>query len=259
MDATSLQQGGNDLLAILPELTLNRLVPHCSRVTLQRGDLISEMDQPITAALFIETGVASMFKVDNTGDTEVGLAGPESFSGMPIVLEDESWPYRVMVQSEELTGVQIAAAALRQLVADDISLRRVLLRAVQVRMIQISEGVISNVRQPLIQRLARWLLMYRDRMRSDRLPVTHEYMATMVGVQRTGVTAALHELEGDGLISSRRGLVTILSFPALAALAAGGYGVPERQHARLLNVRPVSSASVRDDRVGEAMVPQVAR
>jgi len=121
----------------------------------------------------------------------------------------------------------------------------VLLRAVQVRLVQISEGLISNTRQRLSQRLARWLLMYRDRMRSDRLPLTHEYMATMVGVQRTGVTAALHEMEGDGLISARPGLVTILSLPALIALAAGGYGAPERHQARLTTVRPATSPAVR--------------
>jgi CRP-like cAMP-binding protein len=243
MDAASLQRGGNELLAILPADTLSRMAPHCSPVTLKWGDSISEPDQPIAAAIFIETGVASLLKADNVGNTEIALTGPEGFCGIPIVLEDESWPYRVVVQSEELTGLQIDAAILQELMSDDRDLRRVLLRAVQVRMIQISEGLISNARQTLIQRLARWLLMYRDRTRSDRLPVTHEYLATMVGVQRTGVTAALHELEGNGLISARRGLVTILSVPALIALAGGGYGIPEKQQTRLLQIRLPSRAS----------------
>lgn len=248
MDATSLRGGGNALLAILSDCTLKRMGPHCSRMTLKQGELISEVDQPITAALFVESGVASMFKADATGNTEVALTGPESFCGTPIVLESESWPYRVLVQSDELTGIQIDACALRQLIAEDAELRHVLLRAVQVRMVQVSEGLVSNARQSLKQRLARWLLMYRDRMRSDQLTVTHDYMATMVGVQRTGITAALHEMEGDGLILSRRGLVMILSIPALTALAAGGYGVPERHQARLLHARPVYSASVREGR-----------
>ena len=246
MDAASLQRGGNELLAILPDHTLSRMAPHCSRVTLKRGDPISESDQPIRAAIFIETGVASLFKAESIGSTEIALTGPEGFCGIPIVLEDESWPYRVLVQSDDFTGLQIEAAAIRALIDDDRDLRRVLLRAVQIRMVQIAEGLISNVRQTLIQRLARWLLMYRDRIRSDRLSVTHEFMATMVGAQRTGVTAALHELEADGLISARRGLVTILSVPALMALAAGGYGVPEKQQGRLLHVRPPSPALVRE-------------
>jgi CRP-like cAMP-binding protein len=246
MDAATLQQGGNELLAILPLPTLSRMAAHCSSLTLKRGDPISEPDQPIAAAIFIEAGVASLFKSDNVGNTEIALTGPEGFCGTPLVLEDESWPYRVIVQSDEFTGLQIEAAAFRALIAEDRDLRRVLLRSVQVRMIQISEGLISNARQTLVQRLARWLLMYRDRTRSDRLAVTHEYMATMVGVQRTGITAALHELEGDGLISARRGLVTILSVPALIALAAGGYGLPEKQQARLFHARPATPATARE-------------
>jgi CRP-like cAMP-binding protein len=245
MDANSLLWGGNDLLAILPEATLNRMAPRCSRVTLQKGEVISEADQPIASVLFIESGVASIFKPGPNYSTEIALAGPESFCGTPIVLESESWPYRIIVQADQLTGVQIGASALRQILAQDAELRRVLLRAVQVKLVQVSEGLISNTRQRLSQRLARWLLMYRDRMRSDRLPLTHEYMATMVGVQRSGVTAALHEMEGDGLISARRGLITILSLPALMALAAGGYGVAERHQARLTTVRPVTSPAVR--------------
>ena len=252
MDASSLRRGGNDLLAILAEPTLSRMAPHCSRITLGRGEVISEADQPITRVLFVESGVASIFKPGPDYSTEIALAGPESFCGTPIVLEDESWPYRVIVQADQLTGVQIEASALRQLLVQDAELRRVLLRAVQVRLVQVSEGLISSTRQRLSQRLARWLLMYRDRMRSDKLPLTHEYMASMVGVQRTGVTAALHEMEGDGLISARRGLITILSLPALVALAAGGYGVPEQHQARLLNVRPATLSTVRDDGVRQA-------
>ena len=98
--------------------------------------------------------------------------------------------------------------------------------------------------------------MYRDRMRSDRLAVTHEYMATMVGAQRTGITAALHEMEGDGLISSRRGLVTVLSVPALMALAAGGYGLPEKQQARLLRMRPAMPAPIREITVERSGSPE---
>lgn len=234
MDATSLRRGGNDPLALLPEATLNHMAPHCNRVTLRMGDVISDADRPITSALFVESGVASLFKVGDLPDTEVALVGHESLRGIPIVLGGESWPYQVIVQTDHLTGVRIPGSILQQLIADGAELRRILLGAVQVRLVQASESLVSNARQRLNQRLARWLLMYRDRMRSDQLPVTHKDMAAMVGVQRTGVTAALHELEGHGMISSRRGLVTILNVSALLALAASGYGAPEKQQAKLL-------------------------
>jgi len=79
------------------------------------------------------------------------------------------------------------------------------MNAVYSQMVQIAEGLVSAAWQRLDARLARWLLMYRDRQRSDRLEVTHEFMAMMVGVQRTGVTEALHDLEGAGLITAARG------------------------------------------------------
>ena len=246
MDTTGLKTGGNDLLAILPEATLDRMAPHCDRVTLARGDVVSEADQPLTTALFIESGVASIRKAGRHQKSEICIVGHESFCGMPIVLEDEAWPYRTIVQADELTGVQIEASSLRRLIAADADLRRVLLRSVQVRMVHISESLVSTARQRLNQRLASWLLMYRDRLRSDRLAVTHEFIAQMLGVQRTGVTAALHEMEGAGLISSRRGLVIILSLPALLSLAAGGYGVTEKQQARLLDARSTIAPAVRE-------------
>jgi CRP-like cAMP-binding protein len=83
------------------------------------------------------------------------------------------------VQSEQLEGVQIGAGALTDLMFSDVDLHRVLLRAVQVRFAQIAEGLISNVNQPIIQRVARYFLMYRDRLRSDRLEVTHDFIARM--------------------------------------------------------------------------------
>ncbi|WP_343055367.1 Crp/Fnr family transcriptional regulator [Sphingomonas aerophila] len=201
---------------------------------LLKGEVISEADQPIAAALFIESGVASIVKPGEQYGTAIGIAGPEGFCGTPLVLGGEYWPYSTIVQADRVTGIMIEASSFRQLVAEDADLRSVLLRSIQVKMVQLAEGLISNGQQRLLPRLARWLLMYRDRVGSDQLAVTHEYIAVMVGTRRSGVTAALHELEGAGLIRSSRGLATILNADALLALAAGGYGVTEKEHARLI-------------------------
>jgi len=234
MDASDLQHGGNELLAITPAPSLARMAPHCRRVTLVKGEMISEADIPMAAALFIERGVASIVKPGDQYDTAIGIAGPEGFCGTPLVLGGEHWPYSIIVQADRVTGISVGASPFRRLVNEDEDLRGVLLRSIQVKMVQLAEGLVSNANQRLLPRLARWLLMYRDRVRSDRLPVTHKYIALMVGARRSAVTAALHELEGAGLISSTRGLATILDPDALLALAAGGYGVTEREHTRLI-------------------------
>jgi CRP-like cAMP-binding protein len=233
-DADSLGRGGNDLLSILPHTTLARMAPHSLRVTLAQGQVISDANEPMQAALFIESGIASVFKPQGARQTEICLVGPESFCGIPLILEDDSWPYRTVVQSDQVSGVQIEASVFRQLVATDADLRRVLMRALQVRLVQISEALVSNATQRLNQRLARWLLMYRDRLGSDRLPITHEFLAMMLGAQRTGVTSALHEVEAAGLITTKRGVVTIRCLSGLLALAGESYGEPERRHAKLL-------------------------
>ena len=233
MDTSSLQQGGNALLALMSDATLSRMAPHSRRAVLSKGEVISQADRPIAAALFIEEGVASIIKPDERHGTAIGIAGSESFCGTPLVLGGGRWPYSTVVQSDRITGVLIRARPFQRLVESDPDFRHVLLRSVQVKMVHLAEGLISTANQRFVQRLARWLLMYGDRIASEQLPVTHEYIAVMVGARRTAVTAALHELEGAGLIRSTRGLATILDADSLRALAAGGYGVTESEHMRL--------------------------
>lgn len=239
MDSASLQQGGNELLKVLSPETLARLAPHCRRIALVKGTLICDADQPIEAALFVEHGFAS---VSRPGDpaTEIGLIGRESFCGTPLALECDDWPYRAVVQSDQLTGIQIGAEAFKGLMAGDVGFRRAVLRSIHVAMIQLAEGLLSNADQRLIQRIARRLLMYRDRLQSDRLELTHEYMALVIGAQRTGVTSALHEMEAAGVVACKRGVVTISNLSALQDMAADGYGEAESQHSKLFS--PILSA-----------------
>lgn len=100
-------------------------------------------------------------------------------------------------------------------------------------MIQVAEAVISAAWQRLDARLARWLIMYRERLISDRLEVTHEFMAIMVGAQRTGITQALHDLKGTGLITAKCGVVIVRDVNGLRRLAGRGYSVAEQEYTRL--------------------------
>ena len=104
------------------------------------------------------------------------------------------------------------------------------LHYVHVFMTQQSQTALANGRARLNQRLARWLLMWQDRLRTPHITVTHEFLALLLGVSRQGVTVELHELEGQGLIKGTRNLIRVLDRKGLRALADGFYGVPEAEY-----------------------------
>lgn len=222
------------LLAAMAADDLQRFADHGRRLRFARGQVLARAGESAAHAYFIESGVASVVKTDRTGRrTEIFLIGPDSFSGSPIVMADGRWPYDTSVPVDQMDAVAVEADRLRDWMAESSPLRAVLMRAVHLQTIQIAEAMVSAAWQPLNARLARWLLMYRDRMRSDRLDVTHAFMALMVGAQRTRITAGLHELESEGAIVASRGRVVVRDPAILAAIADGGYGVPERERARL--------------------------
>jgi len=157
-----------------------------------------------------------------------------TFDGIPLVTADGRWPYRSIVQTEVLRAVRVDARRLRSAFDGNAAVRTALLAAAHLVTVQIAEGLASAAWQRVQARLARWLLMYRDRLRSDRIPATHEFLALMIGAQRTGITLALHELEGAGMIVASRGLIVVRDAAELARVADGGYGIAEAEQARLL-------------------------
>ena len=103
--------------------------------------------------------------------------------------------------------------------------------------IQSAHTALANATAKIDERLARWLLMAHDRVDGDEIPLTHEFLALMLGVRRAGVTVALQMLEGNGLVGSSRGVVHIINRRGLARLADGLYGTPEAEAARLTGWR----------------------
>jgi len=116
----------------------------------------------------------------------------------------------------------------------DEAVRRVMLNFVQVLLIQVANTALANNFAKLEERLARWLLMSHDRIAGNELPIVHEFLAEMLGVRRPGVTVALHILEGKGLIQAGRGKLIIIDRDGLIEHAAGYYGAPEAEFARLI-------------------------
>ena len=165
------------------------------------------------------------------GRIEVGIIGREGMTGLHVVLGNDRSPYETFVQVE---GRALAIEAQKLGAAMDKSrpLQQLMLRYVQVFMIQTAQTALSNATGLLAQRLARWLLMCEDRLNSKQIPLTHEFLAIMLGVQRSGVTLALGELESRQLIKSKRGLISIVDRPTLEKLTNGSYGVAEAEYRR---------------------------
>jgi CRP-like cAMP-binding protein len=213
----------NRLLSKLSEADLALLQPHLTRVDLTIRQRIEPLDQDITHVYFVETGIVSV--VAHSGDhnsIEAGLIGREGVTGIAIIMGNHRSPHEAFVQLEGRAHC-IDAAPFRAAFAQSETLRTLLLRYVHIFNIQIAHTALANGRAKIEERLARWLLMVHDRIDGDEATLTHEFIAMMLGVRRPGVTDALHELEGKGLIRSLRGVVRIVDREGLEALASGTY------------------------------------
>jgi CRP-like cAMP-binding protein len=131
------------------------------------------------------------------------------------------------------TGSRITASNLRQAFEKSRTLQNCCLLYAHAFAIQTMYTAMANGRSKLEERLARWILMARDRADTDELLLTHEFMSVMLGVRRSGVTVALHLLVKAGLIQAQRGIITIVDRDGLEEMSAGAYGVPEAESRRL--------------------------
>lgn len=131
-------------------------------------------------------------------------------------------------------GQRIGASDLRSAITASSTLHRVLLHYARAFMVQVSQTALANGRAKLEERLARWLLMARDRLGAKAMPLTHDLLALMLGAQRPGVTVVLQEMEGLGFIRRKRGEMFVVDSVGLERLAGPFYGVSEREYARLI-------------------------
>lgn len=224
----------NGLLRALAPDDFALLAPHLRAIDVRLREDLIVADRPVTRCHFPESGVASVVARHDGTEIEVGLVGREGLIGAaPVLLGDDRSPHTHFVQIDGRM-LAIAAPALRDAVARSRSLQHMLLRYVQTHLIQVAQTAYAQAALDLESRLARWLLMCHDRVDGDALLLTHEFLSIMLGVQRTGVTLALQNLEGAGLIRNRRKRIEILDRARLEALTNGAYGVPEAAYRRLI-------------------------
>jgi CRP-like cAMP-binding protein len=208
--------------------------PHLENAALKDRQILEVPAKPITHAYFLETGVASVVAVDAEDHRiEVGVIGFEGVTGVPLIMGDNRAQHSTYMQIGG-NSHRIAAEALCAAMDKSDTLRKLMLQSAQGFMIQTAHTALANGRAKLEQRLARWLLMAHDRLTTDAVPLTHEFLAVMLGVRRAGVTVAIHGFERRGLVTTRRGQLTLADRAGIEQVAGSFYGTPEAELRRLL-------------------------
>lgn len=224
----------NQLLGTLDGNDYDSVREIAEPVLLSGRDVLIAANAPITHLHFLESGIASEVATTPGGRRiEVCITGREGLVGVPLLLDVDRTPHETFVQIEG-EALRVESGAFRRLIAVRDSLRRVFVRYAYVTHLQTADTALSNGSHTLEERLARWLLMCHDRIEGDEFPVTHEFLSTMLGVRRPGVTTAIHNLEGAGAIKARRSYVQVLDREKLKVSAGDSYGVPESEYRRLL-------------------------
>jgi CRP-like cAMP-binding protein len=224
----------NRLLAALLSSDRALLAPHLRQVTLPLRHDLERSGRRIETIYFIEAGIASVVAEQKDEVlVEVGLIGSEGMSGMAVLLGAEQTPHSTYMQVAG-EGQQISVKQFRDALEASDTLKNALLKFVHVFMMQTSQTAIANARTPLAKRLARWVLMAHDRNRDNVLPLTHEFLALMLGVRRAGVTETLQTLKRQKLIETGRNLIVVKDRKGLQRIAGAAYGIPEREYRRLI-------------------------
>jgi len=213
----------NSLLAALPHTTYRRLLDGFEPVSLTFGQILYEPGKPIRQVYFPTDSLVSLLTlVEGHMAIEIGLVGREGMLGVPVALGINASPVRALVQGSG-TALRMSAARFRSEYAKHAGLHRQVNRYVHERMLQITQTAGCNRFHSIESRLARWLLMTRDRMGTDHFRLTQQLLGNMLGVLRVAVTVAAGALQQRKLIRYSRGSISILDGDRLEAAACGCY------------------------------------
>jgi len=214
----------NRILCRLSSADRALLEPHLERVELPLRTPLEVRNKRIEHAYFLEDGIASVV-ANGTNDTsiEVGLIGSEVMTGLAVVMGADRAAHATYMQVAGM-GYRVPAEALRHAIEQSAELQRIFLRFAHTFFVQATYTALANGRNKVEERLARWLLMAHDRIEGDELPLTHEFLAIMLGVRRAGVTTAIKILAERGLVQPRRRMIRITDRAGLKKVSNGAYG-----------------------------------
>jgi len=223
----------NILLGDLPGADRERIGASLKAVTHTLNDVLFRPDERLTHVYFPRTSIISLLTELSDGNgMEVGLVGREGFVGVSAILGGTET--KVATVQAAGTAWKMSAEAVRSEFRTCQPFQSALLRYTHGLMSQISQSVVCNARHPMEGRLARWLLMYQDRLAKNDFEMTHEFMAHMLGVRRPGVSEVAAKLQAMGFIKYSRGHVTIVDREGLERFACECYGVIKDKFKELL-------------------------
>jgi CRP-like cAMP-binding protein len=215
----------NKILLSISDSEYNSLRPHLEYVRMPNHLVLHEAGGRMEFAYFPNRGLISLVVVMKDGKTaETGVVGNEGFTGAAAVVGLSRAPLRAVVQVSG-DGFRVKVGALQKTLESTPHLHRMLHRYVTIRGMQVAQTAACNRLHEIRQRLARWLLMTQDRVDSGALPITHDFLATMLGTDRPSVSVAAAVLQKKGLIEYTRGAVKIVNRKKLEDFACECYGV----------------------------------
>ncbi len=237
--ATATSPLQNHILAALPAPVRERLFPHLKLITLARGAVLYESGAPLRQIYFPTDCVVSLLYVLESGaSAEMSVVGNEGAIGVSMFIGGETTSSRAIVQSAG-SAYYLSGRRLKQEFERHGDMLHILLRYTQSLLTQMAQTAVCNRHHNVEQQLCRWLLLSLDRLPSNKLVVTQEFIANMLGVRREGVTAAAGKLQRLGAIEYVRGQMTVLDRPRLATLSCECYALVKQETDRILRASPL--------------------
>jgi CRP-like cAMP-binding protein len=224
----------NRLLAALPDAEWARWLQQLEPVDMPLGKVLYESGNKLSHVYFPTTSIVSLLYVMEDGaSAEIAVVGHEGLVGISLFMGGESTPSRAVVQSAG-RAFRLKASVMLQEFNRAGPVLHLLLRYTQALITQMAQTAVCNRHHSLDQQLCRWLLLSLDRLHSNELVMTQELIADMLGVRREGVTEAAGHLQEAGLISYRRGRITVLDRHKLEQRTCECYAVVKNEYDRLL-------------------------
>ena len=227
----------NHLLAALPPAIQQRLFPMLELVPLPLGKVLYESGDTMRYVYFPTDAIVSLLYVMESGaSAEISVVGKDGIVGVSLFMGGESTSSRAVVQSAG-SAYRLAGQKLKDEFNRHSELMQLLLRYTQSLITQMAQTAVCNRHHSIDQQLCRWLLLSLDRLPDNKLTMTQELIANMLGVRREGVTEAAGKLQKLGVIDYCRGHITVLDRSKLEALSCECYAVVKRESDRLLPQR----------------------
>jgi CRP-like cAMP-binding protein len=235
----------NHILDALPAAERDRLFPYLKLVALPLGAVLYESGDMLRHIYFPTDAIVSLLYVLKDGaSAEIAVVGNDGAIGVALFMGGETTTNRAIVQSAG-SAYRMTGARLKKEFERHGELLHILLRYTQALITQMAQTAVCNRHHSVDQQLCRWLLLSLDRLSSNKLTMTQELIANMLGVRREGVTEAAGKLQKSSVISYRRGQITVLDRPRLEQLCCECYDVVKAETDRLLPGHPLPASNGR--------------